>query len=59
MNIPFADGVLMIRSEAINSEMLDSTMINNAVGASYDEMVKLKQALDILVGNFERRKRMK
>jgi hypothetical protein len=59
MNIPYSNGVLMIRPEGIDAALLDSTLINNIVGSSIDDMRTLKNALDILVGNFERRQRNK
>lgn len=49
----------MIRPESIDSAALDSTLINNIAGMQIDEMRTLKNALDILVNNFEKRQRNK
>ncbi len=56
MNIPYNNGVLTIGPEAIASaSQLDSTLINDIVGSSIEDMKTLKGALDVLVANFEKR----
>lgn len=57
MNIPYDNGVLLIRPEQIDAAQLDSTLINNVVGNSIQDMRSLKNAIDILVSNFEKRHR--
>lgn len=57
MNIPYGNGILHIRPEHLDAAQLDSTLINNVVGSSIEDMRTLKNALDLLVSNFEKRRK--
>lgn len=50
---------MLIRPDQIDPSQLDTTLINNVVKNSIDDMRSLKNALDILMLNYERRERLK